>query len=100
MKCVSNIKSLLVSALALALSSNFLVATVTDPNYQGRASGTLASTQAFVTDNFLDWQFADADGTLLNRTYNFGTRTIANLTGTLDNWSGGGMDADLDGDGG
>jgi hypothetical protein len=91
MWCASKIKSLLVSALAMALSSNFLVATVTDPNYQGRASGTLAIAQVFVTDNFLDWQFSDADGTLLNRTYNFGTRTVANLTGTLDNWSGGGM---------
>ena len=91
MRYGSKIKSLLVGALAIALSSNFLVATVTDPNYQGRASGTLASTQVFVTDNFLDWQFSDADGTLLNRTYNFGTRTVANLTGTLDNWSGGGM---------
>jgi hypothetical protein len=74
-----------------AAGSYAVVATVTDPNYQGTASDTLVITQVFVTENFFDWQFSDADGTLLNRTYNFGTRTVANLTGTLDNWSGAGM---------
>ena len=74
-----------------AAGSYAVVATVTDPIYQGTASGTLVITRVFVTDNFLDWQFSDADGTLLNRTYNFGTTTVANLTGTRDNWSGAGM---------
>ena len=79
------------STVPTAVGSYVVVATVTDPNYEGTASGTLVISQLVVAENFLDWQFSDADGTLLNRSYNFGTRTITNLTGTLDNWSGGGM---------
>jgi hypothetical protein len=76
-----------------AVGSYAVVATINDEdgNYEGTASGTLVISRLVIVENFLDWQFSDADGTLLNSTYNFGTRTIANLTGTRDNWSGGGM---------